>query len=481
MRAQISALAQTNEPPLEVLAQELRVVRLALVNQLSTSATSFIPRARQMLTRDDDIQRTLNAIAKILSPLRRVPFEILNEIFTQAAPNSRDWHSADPCHNPTSPSLDTLKLPWALTKVCSSWRRVAIDDPCLWALFIVNIDSRRALQSPLTCLLATQLSRSRAKPLTVILDVDSDQDSSTVSDTAPLAPLLHACHRWRALHISPFLRHLFAGLPHDLINLRFLSIRQLSVRHAVPIVADFYRHIAGALLPAPLHSLYIYPFLEAHEITAILSSHGSLREVSVHVQTSPIIDEAKRCSCPSLGILTLNGTTEGVQQVLNSIYAPNMDQLIVFADNHRGNVWAGYRFPPAEMSMGQVTFLALSLPEDSAAGAAGVVALLRGMPRLQELLLMNGREDPGLAVIAQALAEDASLLPKLACIAVDTKPAYKGRRLRLDHFVGMAQSRGSPLGAGALDAVVFGRDLTIDDEVLEGLDGLGVEVSWFAE
>ncbi|KAJ7138192.1 hypothetical protein C8R44DRAFT_661243, partial [Mycena epipterygia] len=65
----------------------------------------------------------------ILSPLRRMPPEVLGEIFA--------W---------TLPSVDALmregfvveNSPWVLTHVSSHWRAVALSTPFLWSLVVVN-------------------------------------------------------------------------------------------------------------------------------------------------------------------------------------------------------------------------------------------------------------------------------------------------------------------------------------------------------
>ncbi|KAJ7123622.1 hypothetical protein C8R44DRAFT_559888, partial [Mycena epipterygia] len=65
----------------------------------------------------------------VLSPLRRMPAEVLGEIFS--------W---------TLPSVNTLRLwgfgvgdsPWLLTHISSRWRTVGLSTPALWSLLVIN-------------------------------------------------------------------------------------------------------------------------------------------------------------------------------------------------------------------------------------------------------------------------------------------------------------------------------------------------------
>ncbi|KAJ7113985.1 hypothetical protein C8R44DRAFT_560379, partial [Mycena epipterygia] len=60
----------------------------------------------------------------ILSPLRRMPPEVLAEIFSWTLPWVHDamgrWR------------FDAKSCPWVLTHICGRWRQVAISTPSLW-------------------------------------------------------------------------------------------------------------------------------------------------------------------------------------------------------------------------------------------------------------------------------------------------------------------------------------------------------------
>ncbi|KAJ7483492.1 hypothetical protein FB451DRAFT_1364403 [Mycena latifolia] len=64
----------------------------------------------------------------VLSPLRRMPPEVLGEIFSWTLPSidegSRKFHKS---HSP-----------WVLTQVCNRWRAVAVSTPSLWSRVVIN-------------------------------------------------------------------------------------------------------------------------------------------------------------------------------------------------------------------------------------------------------------------------------------------------------------------------------------------------------
>ncbi|KAJ7498116.1 hypothetical protein B0H11DRAFT_2189846 [Mycena galericulata] len=79
----------------------------------------------------------------IISPLRRMPREILGEIFS--------WTLS-------SAVFDVRESPWVLTYVCSHWRAVSISKPSLWSLVHINFPQHDAY--PLT-MIETHIQRAQ--------------------------------------------------------------------------------------------------------------------------------------------------------------------------------------------------------------------------------------------------------------------------------------------------------------------------------
>ncbi|KAJ7691932.1 hypothetical protein B0H17DRAFT_934548, partial [Mycena rosella] len=66
----------------------------------------------------------------ILSPLRRMPPEVLGEIFSWTLPTASD--------EPDEAGFDLSQSPWLLTHISSRWRTAALSTPSLWALVSIH-------------------------------------------------------------------------------------------------------------------------------------------------------------------------------------------------------------------------------------------------------------------------------------------------------------------------------------------------------
>ncbi|KAJ7276743.1 hypothetical protein C8J57DRAFT_1583987, partial [Mycena rebaudengoi] len=79
--------------------------------------------------RRGELLQSLERYQTILSPIRRLPPEILGEIFT--------FHFI--CGSSTSyPS--SKRAPWLLAQVCSHWRSVALGTPRMWSMIFAHLD-----------------------------------------------------------------------------------------------------------------------------------------------------------------------------------------------------------------------------------------------------------------------------------------------------------------------------------------------------
>ncbi|KAJ7260351.1 hypothetical protein B0H12DRAFT_1181996, partial [Mycena haematopus] len=119
--ARISQLLTTNEPPQDAeLSLILPVARKTAARLACLEAE--ISRLRDQLTQLEEERAALakyhaqNAI--ILSPLRRMPSEVLGEIFSWTLPLKR--------------ALDIADSPWVLTHVSRRWRAIAVSKSSLW-------------------------------------------------------------------------------------------------------------------------------------------------------------------------------------------------------------------------------------------------------------------------------------------------------------------------------------------------------------
>ncbi|KAJ7635767.1 hypothetical protein DFH06DRAFT_1220366 [Mycena polygramma] len=173
-------LLTSNEVPLDA---EIRAVGTIVADgqQQADALNAQITDLQTILTRlvrkrDETVERVLRHSA-ILAPVRRVPMELLCEIFAL-----------------TLLGDDTAgRPPWYLAHICRSWRFSALAYPSLWTS--ITIPNSRHSMLPM---IETQLLRSADAPLTVHWWRDSSDPMDPHSRDAVLA----ACNRWATLHLS---------------------------------------------------------------------------------------------------------------------------------------------------------------------------------------------------------------------------------------------------------------------------------------
>jgi hypothetical protein len=91
----------------------------------------------------------------ILSPLRRIPPELLDEIFWWTIESSR--------RSALNYGKFDMIIPWVLTWVSSRWRAVALASPSLWSLVILDYSSKtqNTLSPSLFSFVEAQIQRAQ--------------------------------------------------------------------------------------------------------------------------------------------------------------------------------------------------------------------------------------------------------------------------------------------------------------------------------
>ncbi|KAK7448071.1 hypothetical protein VKT23_013827 [Stygiomarasmius scandens] len=208
LSGRFAELLRSNEPPLDVEVALLEPLiadsqsNLADVKSLIASAERNLAELREECVRLEGIVSQQKAV---LHPLRRLPGDVLVEIFTIV--KQMDWKSTcdyeiwDICCGILSsqPHLTLDKAPWSLSYVCSRWRSLSLAMPLLWRNVIANFSS--PLKRGITLLLGLQLQRSGNVPLDVTLEhlpVFKANDNIHPA----LAILVQHASRWRRLIVT---------------------------------------------------------------------------------------------------------------------------------------------------------------------------------------------------------------------------------------------------------------------------------------
>ncbi|KAJ6470757.1 hypothetical protein C8R47DRAFT_1148184 [Mycena vitilis] len=145
-----------------------------------------------------ELQQFMEVHLTLLSPMRRLPEDLVRAIFMACLPSARN------------PAISSKEAPLLLCQICRSWRGIALATPRLWAAIHIVIPKASQLQ----CLLE-QVSAWLKRSGTVALDI-SVVFSRTSDGDDRISPLLlslvEVSRRWRSLEIGLH-RHLGAGSP----------------------------------------------------------------------------------------------------------------------------------------------------------------------------------------------------------------------------------------------------------------------------
>ncbi|KAF7357892.1 hypothetical protein MVEN_00835500 [Mycena venus] len=222
--AQIKALLSEPSQRLKHLDDEIAVLQRAL-DKLSEER--------------DALSAYVKAHKALMSPIRRLPLDILEHIFVACLPTHRNC------------VMSAKEAPVILGRICSSWRNISLTTPRLWCrLHIVeppppepanslSTSSRRLLQleAKVTQRLEvanTWLRRSGQCPLSISLESNPDPPSpgASVSPARPdlfMTALVQVASRWQNIRLAtqPSALETLSRLTEDDVPL----LKQLEIVH----------------------------------------------------------------------------------------------------------------------------------------------------------------------------------------------------------------------------------------------------------
>ncbi|KAK1225803.1 hypothetical protein PQX77_011252 [Marasmius sp. AFHP31] len=185
---ELNALTRSNDPPSSFAHKTFQAEYIETskaLDSLESRIEKLSASLQSLQEMRDHLQETKGLYASILHPVRRLPVEILADIFrlcTQIEFGNLDDFPADmEGHFPGS--LDTHKAPWVLGQICRRWRMVALTSTDLWTRIDLSWPStpesfppgRAVLLEPV---LALQLQRCCERPITFSYrcGVESDKE-----------------------------------------------------------------------------------------------------------------------------------------------------------------------------------------------------------------------------------------------------------------------------------------------------------------
>ncbi|KIY64010.1 hypothetical protein CYLTODRAFT_359122, partial [Cylindrobasidium torrendii FP15055 ss-10] len=134
---------KTNFPPEGQASEEIRRAQ-ADAGEYSNALLSRIGHLRNQLAvleaEHETVLESLGEMGTVLHPVRRVPDEVLGEIFSAANANNPPPTFQQLCTGAFQDSLAELHYaPWTLSKVCRNWRHVATSRASLWQEVCIHL------------------------------------------------------------------------------------------------------------------------------------------------------------------------------------------------------------------------------------------------------------------------------------------------------------------------------------------------------
>jgi hypothetical protein len=126
-------LLNTNEPP----EDPERIFTDSVISNTETRLVWLddeIPKLREKLKQLEyervSLLRYVSCNKAVLAPLRRMPPEVLGEIFSWTLPTIADALNAS--------RFDMAQSPWLLNQISSRWRAVSLSIPSLWSRVVIQ-------------------------------------------------------------------------------------------------------------------------------------------------------------------------------------------------------------------------------------------------------------------------------------------------------------------------------------------------------
>jgi hypothetical protein len=186
-----STILKTNEPPVDVQLPSLRANQLEAIAELEKvdqKIESIRSTLSDAITHRAGLQKVVNNFHLALSPIRRLPSEIVHKIL-------ENIDTEDSASMRRKPDLNVTLYngPWRFSAVCQLWRAVVIKSPEFWCDIHIyfRCNTRREYRSSGLCALLDEgIHRSASRELRVSLDQDhlsedndSDQEQNEDEDS----------------------------------------------------------------------------------------------------------------------------------------------------------------------------------------------------------------------------------------------------------------------------------------------------------
>ncbi|KAJ7649066.1 hypothetical protein DFH06DRAFT_996807, partial [Mycena polygramma] len=154
--ASLARLIESNAAPSGIESQ----LTMGYIGELETQVASLDEAMASISRRRTELLQSVEAHKVVLSPIRRVPPEILGEIFSFIVHATFYFNDINRVK-----LLASRHAPWLLARVCRHWSAVALATPSLWSM--VSLDLASLGEHGAVSMTELGLQRSRSMPLNV--------------------------------------------------------------------------------------------------------------------------------------------------------------------------------------------------------------------------------------------------------------------------------------------------------------------------
>ncbi|KAF8968833.1 hypothetical protein BDZ97DRAFT_1798339 [Flammula alnicola] len=292
---------------------------------LGSGGSAQLQTADDLRSQRDLLSEHISAHRSCLSPVRRVPQEIWEQIFVRCLPEGRN------------PVIDAHEMPMGLCHVCRSWRFIALTTRILWSRVHIVIHSAQNRTGRIRSKVLEQwLTRAAPLPLSISVGSETGEHEASHSEiTLILATLTKFSKYWENFQLETFFQMPAASLVTSLTRKDLLSSKKPQTRYTL-FDNDVWVSNDLPILQAPrLQSLrFVYaslPFKIAvnwTQLTELRLEGCYLSEFSCYVMLSACknLQHATLDTCDRLAMMA----PPSLSSPFNSVRLVYLESLVLF-------------------------------------------------------------------------------------------------------------------------------------------------------
>ncbi|KAJ7679265.1 hypothetical protein DFH06DRAFT_1166167 [Mycena polygramma] len=395
METHFRDILHTNIAPSEVDCERIRNLLLAPLKEAAELAEE-IKRLRSVISQLTEKRERLDNFIRphlaLISPARRLPADVVVEIFTACLPWNRNA------------TMSSTQAPLLLCHVCRAWRNLALSTPRLWAS--LHIVAYTPKLNQLNEAVDVWLSRSGVLPLSISLVryYKSARDTALRSSDTDFSTLVHTVahysSRWSRMRFkleSHYVAKTFAALTPSAVpileNFVFdtwgMDCHQLPFLEAPSLSSLTLRGVASrSLVTTPLSRALRHLFLGQDATSLITEAEGlallagcpNLEACSLLIGGPLSPNVMPRCRMEHLRQLSVADYAQSATTFFTTLDLPNLQTLEYVADSVEE-----FRIIPLLASANHLQSLSLSIFSQVAPQA--MIGCLRMAPTLRELCI----------------------------------------------------------------------------------------------